>query len=151
MALKKVREGGAPVDMAQELAAAQAEIERRRQEEEARRAALVARVSYRVSKVSPFDVFDITPRRERGWDRGKQLSEKQRAVLVRHGIDADALPYHEAKQLLDEMFRRWNSGLSSFGQTKVLKRAGYVAPMRREEASKAIDRIARREGWRRAG
>jgi DNA-directed RNA polymerase subunit F len=71
---------------------------------------------------------------------------------LKNKIDADALPYHEAKQILDEMFRRWGCGLSTFGQTKVLKRAGFVAPMRRDEASKAIDRIARREGWaRKAG
>jgi hypothetical protein len=66
---------------------------------------------------------------------------------MKNRIDPDGMPYHEAKQLLDEMFRRINNGLSTFGQTKVLKRAGFVAPMRRDEASKAIDRIAQREGW----
>jgi superfamily II DNA or RNA helicase len=149
LALKKARDGGAPVDMAQELAAAEAELARRRQEEAARRAALVAKASYRVAQVSPFDVFDITPSREHGWDRGKQLSGKQRDLLMKNGVDADALPYHEAKQVLDEMFRRWNNGLSTFGQAKLLKRAGFVAPMRRNEASKAIDQIAQRAGWAR--
>jgi superfamily II DNA or RNA helicase len=152
MAFKKARESGAPVDMAQELSAAEVELERRRQAEAAQRARLVARANFRVSSVNPFDVFDITPRRERGWDRGKQLSVKQRDLLLKNKIDADALPYHEAKQILDEIFRRYDNGLSSFGQTKVLKRAGFVAPMRRDEASKAIDRIAQREGWaRKAG
>jgi superfamily II DNA or RNA helicase len=149
MALKKVRESGKPEDMAKALSAAEAELERRRQAEAAQRARLVAKANYRVSSVNPFDVFDITPRKERGWDRDKQLTEKQRDLLLKNKIDADALPYHEAKQILDEMFRRFHGGLSTFGQTKVLKRAGYVAPMRREEASKAIDRVAQREGWAR--
>jgi type I site-specific restriction endonuclease len=149
MVLKKVRESGKPEDMAKALSGAEAELERRRQAEAAQRARLVAKANYRVSSVNPFDVFDITPRKERGWDHGKQLTEKQRDLLLKNKIDADALPYHEAKQLLDEIFRRIHGGLSSFGQTQVLKRAGFVAPMRREEASKAIDRVAQREGWAR--
>jgi hypothetical protein len=50
--------------------------------------------------------------------------------------------------VLDELFRRWDGGLATFGQTKVLKRNGFAAPMRRDEAKKAIDRIAQRQGWR---
>jgi superfamily II DNA or RNA helicase len=150
MALKQMRESGQPVDTAQALSAAEAELERRRQEEAARRARLVVRANYRAVKVSPFDVFDITPQRARGWDAGRQLSEKQRDVLLKQGIDADALPYHEAKQVLDEIFRRWDDGLASFKQTKVLKKNGYAAPMRQEEARKIIDRVAQQQGWRRA-
>ena len=151
MALKQMRESGKPVDTAQALSAAEAELARRREEEEAaRRARLVVHANYRAVKVSPFDVFDITPRRERGWDSGRQLSEKQRAFLCKQGVDADALPYHEAKQLLDEMFRRINGGLASYRQTKVLKKNGFAAPLRREEAGKILDRVAREQGWRRA-
>ena len=151
LALKQMRESGQPVDTAQALSAAEAELERRRQEEAARRARLVVRANYRAVKVSPFDVFDISPRRARGWDAGRQLSEKQRSLLVKNGIDADALPYHEGKQLLDEMFRRWNGGLASFKQTKVLQKNGFAAPLRREEARKILDRVAHQQGWRRAG
>jgi superfamily II DNA or RNA helicase len=149
MALKNVRESGKSVDMAKELSAAEAELERRRQEEAVRRARLVARASFRAVKVSPFDVFDITPRRERGWDAGRQLSERQRDVLVKQGIDADALPYHEAKQVLDEVFRRFNGGLASFKQTALLRKNGFAAPLRKEEAHKILDRVAREQGWRR--
>ena len=79
------------------------------------------------------------------------MSEKQRAFLCKQGVDADALPYHEAKQLLDEMFRRMNGGLASYRQTKVLKKNGFAAPLRREEARKILDRVAQQQGWRRAG
>ena len=71
-------------------------------------------------------------------------------MLLKQGIDADALPYHEAKQVLDEIFRRWDDGLASFKQTKVLKKNGYAAPLRKEEARKIIDRVAQQQGWRRA-
>ena len=151
-AVKRVREAGGPVDMAKALNDAQADIERKRQAEEARRAALVARAKFTAKRVNPFDVFDITPTRERGWDHGKQLTEKQRDFLMKNRIDPDGMPYGQAKQLIDEMFRRLKSGLSTFGQAKILKRNGFTAPMRREEASKIIDRIAQEQGWaRKAG
>lgn len=149
-AIKKARESGAPVDMAKELDAAQADINRKAAEA-ARRAALRANAKFKTTNVSPFDVFDITPTKERGWDRGKQLSDKQRDLLIKQGINADDMPYHEAKQILDEMFRRWNGNLSSFKQTSLLKRQGFVAPMRRDEAKKAIDQIASRQGWGKKG
>ncbi len=147
MAAKRARDAGAPVDMSEELARAQAEIERAKLAEAARRAALVARARYSTSHVDPFDVFDLAPAKARGWDTGKSLSEKQANLLRRQGIDPDRLPYAQAKQVLNEMFRRWDVGLATFGQVKVLKRNGVGAPMRREEAKKAIDRIAERQGW----
>jgi superfamily II DNA or RNA helicase len=150
MALKKVRESGKPENMAKELAAAEAELERRRQAEEARRASLVVRANYRAVKVSPFDVFDIAPRRERGWDTGRQLSEKQTDLLQRNGINPDGMPYGQAAQLLDEIVRRYKGKLASFKQTAVLKKNGFAAPLRREEAGKILDRVAQQQGWRRA-
>jgi type I site-specific restriction endonuclease len=149
-ALKRVREAGAPVDMAKALDEAQAEIERKRQAEAARRAAMVARARFTATRVDPFDTFDIQPIKERGWDAGRHLSEKQTALLMKNGIDPTDMPYGQAQQLVNEVFRRWDVGLASFKQEKLLKRSGFVAPMRREEARKAIDVIA--QGWtRRAG
>jgi hypothetical protein len=147
LAAGRAREAGRPVDMSEEIARAQREIDEAKRREAARRAALTAKAKYSVTRVSPFDVFDISPAQERGWDKGKALSAKQRELLMRQGVDPDSMPYGQAKQLLSEMFRRWDSGLASFGQTKVLKRNGFAAPMRREEAVKAIDRIAARQGW----
>ena len=147
LAAGRAREAGRPVDMSEEIARAQREIDEAKRREAAKRAALTVKAKYSVTRVSPFDVFDISPAQERGWDKGKSLSAKQRELLMKQGVDADSMPYGQAKQLLNEMFRRWDSGLASFGQTKVLKRNGFDAPMRREEAEKAIDRIAGRQGW----
>lgn len=149
VATRKAREGGKPVDMGEALREAQAAIEAKKKAEAMRRAALTARAKFSVSNVNPFDVFDIHPAQERGWDKGKKLSDRQRELLMRNKINPDGLPYHQAKQLLNEMFRRWDSGLASFGQAKVLKSNGFVAPMRRDEAKKAIDMIAQRQGWAR--
>ena len=148
LATRRIAEAGKPADVAAELAKARQEIEARARVEEARRAALTAKARFSVQRVNPFDVFDIQPVKERGWDAGKRLTEKQADLLRRQGIDPDAMPYGQAKQVLDELFRRWDGGLATFGQTKVLKRNGFAAPMRRDEAKKAIDRIAQRQGWR---
>lgn len=147
-ALRRVTEAGGPVDMATALEEAQSDLARQ-EREASRRAALRANARFTTTKVSPFDVFDISPAKERGWDRDKQLSDKQRALLLKHGINPDGMPYCHAKQIIDEMFRRWDGGLATFGQAKVLRRSGFLAPMRREEASKAIDAIAQRQGWAR--
>ena len=146
-AVKKARESGMPVDMSAELVAAQKAIELKKKMEAAKRAALLAKAKFSTSNVDPFDVLDIRPVQERGWDKGKQLSERQRELLMRNKINPDGMPYAHAKQLLNEMFRRWNGNLASFGQAKVLKKNGFTAPMRRDEAKKAIDQISIRQGW----
>ena len=56
--------------------------------------------------------------------------------MQKNGIDAESMPYWQAKQLLVEIFRRRDRGLSSFKQAAVLKRQGFVAPMRRAELGK---------------
>lgn len=125
------------------------EREEKRKMEAARRARLVAKVNYSSSSVNPFDVFEISPVRERGWDQGKKLSEKQRAMLLRHGIDGDQMPYAQAKALLNEVFRRWNNKLCTFKQAKLLKKHGYdTKAMTMSEATSRIDALAK-NNWKR--
>jgi type I site-specific restriction endonuclease len=147
-AVKMAREMGKPVDMAEALKRVEAEIRERKRAEEAKRAAMLARAKFSVSKVNPFDVLDISPGQERGWDRGKALSEKQAALLMRNKINPDGMPYHQAKKLIDEICRRYEYGLATYGQSRVLKQNGFSAPMRRSEAEKAINQIADRQGWK---
>lgn len=123
------------------------EKEERRLAEEARKARLVAQVKWTARNVNPFDVFDLAPRKERGWDQGKTLSEKQAAVLLKQGIDPASMPYSQAKQLLNEIFRRWDGSLCSFKQAQVLTKYGYNQNMSRDEAKKTIDALAA-NGWR---
>jgi hypothetical protein len=115
---------------------------------EAKRARLTARAKWSARNVNPFDVMDIRPAQSRGWDKGRELSEKQKSLLMKQGIDPSAMPYAQAKQLLNELFRRWNSGLCTFGQAKILRKRGLPTNVSRDEAKRLIDEIANKEGWK---
>lgn len=149
---KKGAAGGA-VRMSDELDQAAEEIrqeaEQRRLVEEARKTKLVANVRYSSKEVSPFDIFQISPVKERGWDNARVLSEKQRSVLLRRGINPDKLSYSQGKALITEMFRRFDKKLATLAQLKVLAKYGYSNPeITFDDASKTIDAIAK-NGWRR--
>ena len=84
----------------------------------------------------------------RGWDNVKQLTEKQRSLLAKQGINPDNLSFAQGKQLISEIFRRWDGKLCSFKQAKVLRKYGYDTNVSFTEASAMIDALAR-NGWRR--
>lgn len=142
---------GEEVPMRKVMLAEQAKVEaeeKARKEEEARkRAKLVAKVDFKVKFVNPFDILDMHPAKQRGWDIGKQLSEKQRNLLRKQGIDPDSMSYAEGRQMIAELFRRWNGDLCTLGQAKVLKRYGLPTEISRKEASGMIDQLAA-NGWR---
>jgi superfamily II DNA or RNA helicase len=130
------------------------EQERRAKEEAdrkeaARKAHLKVGAKYTVRGIDPFSVFDLVPVKQRAWHEGKELSEKQMALLAKQGIDASTMPYHLAKQTLDAIFHRWDAGLCSLKQASVLTRAGIpAANVTRDRASKIIDLLAK-NNWRR--
>lgn len=151
LASKRLAENGGQmrVDDAIEKAAAEEEEEKRR--EAAKRARLIAKANWTAQNVNPFDVMDIKPVAERGWDRGKTLTEKQLNLLRKNGIEAGNMPYGQARQLLNELFRRWDGGLCTFGQAKILRKRGIPTDITRDEAKRKIDEIAAREGWKQRG
>jgi len=138
---KKARETGSAIDMTQSLEEEQKALDLERAREVARRAKLKAKASWSMKKVDPFDVFELSPVKPRGWDRGKRLSEKQRGVLEKVGIDPDSVDYAGGRQLLDEVFRRWDEGLCTYKQARILKKHGYDGNQSREDASKILDGI----------
>lgn len=147
MAVAKAREGK-PVRMNEALREAEEEIEVEKQREAARRARLTARAKYSAQKIDPFDVFQVHPVAERGWDRGKRLSDAQAAILRKQGIEPDDMPYGQARQVLNELFRRWDTGMCTFGQAKILRKRGLPTDVTREAAGQMIDEIAKKEGWK---
>ena len=152
-AVKKAKEDGKTVDMRELLEKSEAELraeaEARRLAEEGRKAKLVAKVRYVTRAVNPFDAFDLQPARARGWDAGKQLSEKQAAVLLKQGIDPAQMEYGQAKAVLNELFRRWSGKLATIRQCALLKKHGYdTKEMTMKEASAKIDALAKNR-WQR--
>lgn len=150
LALRKLGDGK-PQRVDDAIAAGAEEEQEEQRREEARRAKLVARAKWTAQTVNPFDVMDIKPVAERGWDHGKHLTEKQAALLRRQGIEPDNIPYGQARQLLNELFRRWDGGLCTFGQAKILRKRNLPTNVSRDEAKRMIDEIAAREGWKQRG
>lgn len=147
---RRVREGGRPVDMADELAKVKAEVAERKRREAATRAGLQARAEFLVTKIDPFSEWDITPAQERGWDRHRRFTPKQAQVLLeRVGVNPEKIPYGQGKQLLDEYFRRLQGGYASLKQSALLKRRGFAMPLRHDMAGRMIGRMSERQGWRR--
>lgn len=145
---RRVRENGKPVDMTEELAKVKAEVEARKKREAATRAGLQARAQFLVTKIDPFNEWDLSPVQERGWDRGRRFSPKQSQVLLeRIGVDPGKIPYGQGKQLLDEYFRRVTSGMASLKQAALLKRSGFHMPLRHDMAGRMIGRMRERQGW----
>jgi superfamily II DNA or RNA helicase len=148
MAIRKLQDGQ-PGRVDEALDAAAEEERKQKEREAARRARLTARAKFSTQTINPFDIFDVKPVAERGWDKGKTLSDAQAAILRKQGIDPDTMPYGQAHQILNEMFRRWDTGMCTFGQAKILRKRGLPTNVTREEAGHIIDGIAEREGWKR--
>lgn len=147
LAVSFVKKSGKPVKMAEALDEAEAELrEQKRLAEVARRARLVASARFTRQSVDPFDVLHIDPVKPRGWDNVKQLTEKQRSLLAKQGINPDNLSFSQGKQLISEIFRRWDGKLCSFKQAKILKRYGYSTEVSFAEASATIGSLAK-NGW----
>lgn len=125
-------------------------VERAKRDEEARKARLVAKVQFTVQRVNPFDAFDLVPAKERGWDQGKRLSDKQRGVLLKLGVNPDQTPYAQGRQLVAEACRRWRDHLCTAKQATLLKKHGFTETqnMTMKEASRIIDELAQ-NGWKR--
>ena len=70
------------------------------------------------------------------------------SLLAKQGINPDNLSFAQGKQLISEIFRRWDGKLCSFKQAKVLRKYGYDTEVSFTEASAMIDALAK-NGWRR--
>ena len=140
---------GGEVDMQEELELAVEQLEKLRLAEIARRAKVIGKASYSINTLDPFDVLQIKPDRERGWDSGKSLSESQRAWLLKNGINPDERNYHANKQILNELGKRINSKLCSYKQAKALAKHGYdTKQMTFKDASAKLDLLSK-NGWSR--
>jgi superfamily II DNA or RNA helicase len=125
------------------------EIDERQRREAARKAHLVAKASFSTRSINPFDVTKREPVRARGADKTRTLTEKQRAFLLRQGVNPDRLSFNQARRLLNEMFTRFRENLATPKQREILLARGVdTKELKKAEASKMIDEIAAKEGWK---
>jgi superfamily II DNA or RNA helicase len=146
-AVREAIKAGRPVRMDKQIEEEEKKFEERRIQAEARKARLVAKSSYKTQRVDPFDILSIKPNQPRGWDEGKQLSEKMRGFLKKAGFDPDVLEYSKAKQMVGIIIDRWTNNKCSIKQAAVLKKYGYDTEMSFDQAKQTIDGIAA-GGWK---
>ena len=126
---------------AEAIAKARKEIEERNIREAKRREFIKASAKFVEIEVDPFNIYDLPPVERMANDRTRRLSLKQEMLLrTRLHVDPQQLGYARSNQLLQEFFRRANSGLASLPQSKLLKRFGIDVPLRSDEAKRIIDR-----------
>lgn len=153
MATKAAKETEGPVRMSELLKESEKAIQKRiadaKAAEEARKAKIVAKVKFTVAKVSPFDLFGVTPKPRGTWDSGRQLSLKQRGILLKLGVDPDEVGYANGARLVAAQVQRWKKNLCTAKQCAALKKFGYDGKdMTMKEASNILDALAK-NGWRR--
>lgn len=108
-----------------------------------RRREIIARASFVVRDISPFDALDLSAGREPGFMRGKTASPKQVAWLRAKGVpNVDPkLSMHKASKLIDEVKRREESGLCNPRQAARLSAFGKPTNVTDAEARRLIQEI----------
>lgn len=152
---KKKSTRGEAVDMQSELEAAREELERQLQEKHKRETAaaesaerrkqIVAKSKFSTKAINPFDIFDIVPKREPGWHKGRKATPGQSTALAKFGVDADTianLSFCQASQMMDTLVKRRQQNLCSVKQAKILGKYGYSTDSTFQEAKSIIDSLA---------
>jgi hypothetical protein len=119
---------------------------KRKLEEEAQKARLLPKAIYKTQDINPFDKTDKRAAQAKKSDTIKTLSPKQRALLLKNGVNPDSVEFDEAKHIIADIFRRYDGDLCSIGQARILKKFGYETDVSRDDAKKTIDYIAK-NGW----
>ena len=146
------RKSGRPMRMDQtmlEEEQRQAESKARKLAEEARRARLVGKASYKTQSINPFDIFKIKPIvSTRGWDK-KPATEKMRNIMrEKLGVNPDEFNFGQTRRILDKYFDRINRKLCTVKQIALLRRHGVDATeFSFARARVTIDAIAQ-NGWK---
>jgi hypothetical protein len=150
-ARKNIEKSEEPAEVMSELQKAEKELEQERLErlQKAKRAKVRARARYSTATINPFDVLDIEPHRERGWNVGKPPSDKQIGLLQKFGVDTSGLSRTHASQLIGQLLNMRRKKLCTFKQARCLVKYGYdPKDVTFDQASELITAIAA-NGWKR--
>jgi superfamily II DNA or RNA helicase len=131
---------GERTDMLEALRAAE---EERKERIRKQRSAIVAKANFRMRSVDPFDVFDIMPKREPAWHKGRQPTERMIAAIEKMGMVASRMSYWDAHQVIEEAAKRREKHLCSYKQARLLRKHGFSSECSFDEASAIIDKIAK--------
>ena len=148
---------GKKTDMRQELIEAREQIEDELKARhhadlalQSKRAHVRAAAKFSTQAVNPFDIFDIVPRREPGWHKGRRPTAGQVKTLEKFKVDQktiDGLSFCQASQMLDVLCQRAKQGLCSVKQAKILAKYGLPTDVTFVSASQTIDALAR-NNWK---
>lgn len=147
-ARKKAASKGTSADMLEELEAARLEME---EEAKRKRQHIIATATYGTKTVDPFALFDITPKREPGWHKGRKPTDGMVRALEKFKVEQkqiEKLSFWQAKELLDKLIVRSKEGKCTIRQAQTLAKHGYSPDVSFQEANRLIDGLAK-NGWKR--
>lgn len=117
-------------------------------EQQRRRRGFRPEVEFGMKEVNPFDVFDVSVRREPGWNKDRLPTGPQIAALERFKVsNPGRYTFTAASQLLDQLIGRMKADRCTFKQAAVLKRHGFPIDCTIKEATGQIGKIAQ-AGWK---
>lgn len=115
-------------------------------EVEMRRRVKAKKATVRAVLNNPFNVLNIAPEREMGWNKGRLASVKQIEFLKTRGIkvELNVTTFTKAHQLVGNLIERKNKGLCTFKQARKLASYGYsVHELSFTKASALLTEIAK--------
>jgi len=148
-AIESTKQASARNERIDTLAALRHAVEEKKEAERRQRERITADARVRSRRVDPFDVFDLTPRREPEYGKGRPPAPWSLKILDKAKIPHQNISYERARQLAEEQLARWKKDLATYKQVTVLLRAGYPQPQNFtfSQASAEIDYLAK-HGWK---
>lgn len=165
-AAENARKKGGASDVSAELAAAAQALDReeaerkrleaearirveqfRQRQEEERRKGLYGKATIHAQDVDPYGgEYVTTP--QAGFSRGRGLTEKQRAILVKQGYDPNTMSEAKARQTLNDLFAAWKGQGITPKQKETLARFGESGQISKDKAA-VLFAVLKARGWRR--
>lgn len=125
--IQRIRKSGKPANVAEVMREVSREFEEQERVEEAAKYQQ-GKAVYRVHRIDPFNLFQISDVRKSQVDGCARLSPKQYDALVRAGCDPATLSSTQGKQILGALADRRNSGLATPKMVNLLRKAGVPEP-----------------------
>ncbi len=139
----KVRDVRETLEQVRKLRLERHREQMKREEAEAqRRRFITPKVAFSVTWSKPLRTLDIMPPREAAWHKGRMPTSKMIALLEKFRVeDPEKLTFVEAGTMIGELIARRKRGECTYRQARVLRRFGYPASTKFEEAGRLLDKL----------